>query len=216
VFWAGVRAVAGTQGEQRDHERVLHGRLLDGDPLATVDLFRHFSSLLVRRLAVRYQTTDPELIEEAVSQALLDYFTHPDRYDPSKRSLRGYLAMSAERDLQNLRQARQSRSRLLREENPGELDDQARRQWEAGGDVADEIAEDETAQALWEKAMAVARTDEERIVQRLRLEGERSTAVYAAALGWADLPFDEQQRRLYRVKDRLDQRFRRRGGGHHG
>jgi RNA polymerase sigma-70 factor (ECF subfamily) len=208
--------VAGHQGEQRDHERVLHGRLLEGDPLATFDLFSHFLGILCRRLAIQYQSTDRDLIEEAASQTLLDYFMEPRRYDQGKRSLRGYLAMSAERDLQNLLVARRNRPHLLHEATGSELDIRARRQWEAGGDVADEIVEDEAARAFWEAAMAVARTDEERIVQSLRLDGERSTAIYAAALGWTNLPYADQQRRLYQVKDRLDQRLRRRGGGRLG
>ena len=60
--------------------------------------------------------------------------------------------------------------------------------------------------------MAVAWTEEERTVQRLRLEGERSTDAYAAALGWDDLTPAERRRRIYQIKDRLDQRWRRRGG----
>jgi RNA polymerase sigma-70 factor (ECF subfamily) len=202
--------LAGEQDDQKHHERVLHERLLAGDPLATTDLFRHFAVSLFRRLMTRYPTTDPDLVEQAVSQALLDYFVRPERYDDSKRSLRGYLTMAAERDLLNLRAVRPRRSRMIRDASPVELDAEARRQWEEGGDIADAIAEDETASELWAEAMSVARTDEERTVQRLRLDGERSTAAYAAALGWTDLPFAEQQRRLYRIKDRLDQRWRRR------
>ncbi len=204
--------MAGERNDQRDLERALHERLLAGEPLATTDLFRHFAVSLFRRLTARYPTTDPDLVEQAVSQALLDYFVHPERYDATKRSLRGYLAMAAERDLLSLRQVRPRRTRAIREASPVELDAEARRQWEEGGDIADAIAEDETASELWTEAMSIARTDEERTVQRLRLEGERSTAANAATLGWTDLPFTEQQRRLYRIKDRLDQRWRRRRG----
>jgi hypothetical protein len=43
--------------------------------------------------------------------------------------------------------------------------------------------------------------------------GERSTAVFAAAMGLADRPKDEQQREVKRMKDCLKQRLKRAGGG---
>jgi RNA polymerase sigma-70 factor (ECF subfamily) len=190
-------------------ERALHQRLLDGNPLATVDLFERFAETMRRRLAAKYRTTDPDLVEEAVSEALLDYFRRPESYDPGKRSLRGYLHMVAERDLLNLRDQHRRRSGRLRPADPVEIDARARKEWAEGDDVGDRISDDEAAEALRVEAMAVARTDEERIVQRLRLEGERSTAAFAAALGWLDLPAAEQRRRLYLIKGRLDRRGRR-------
>src|SRR5215211_5469173 len=95
--------MAGARNDGQDVERALRERLLAGDPLATTDLFFHLAPLLRRRLAARFATTDPELVEEAISQTLLDYFLRPARYDPAKRSLHGYLLMAAERDLLNLR-----------------------------------------------------------------------------------------------------------------
>jgi RNA polymerase sigma-70 factor (ECF subfamily) len=198
-----------TRDDGREVERALHDRLLAGDPLATVDLFLHFAVALQRRLAAKYPTTDLDLVEQAVSDALLDYFRRPERYDAGKRSLRGYLAMAAERDLLNLRDQHRRRYGRLQSVDPVELDARARKEWEEGDDIGDRMADEEAAAALRAEAMAVARTDEERIVQELRLEGERSTAAYAAALGWGDVPPAEQRRRLYLIKDRLDQRWRR-------
>lgn len=206
--------MAGVRDDDQERERALHERLLAGDPLATVDLFSHFAPRLLRRLTARFATTDPELIEEAVSESLLDYFLRPERYDPARRSLRGYLLMVAERDLLNLLDQHRRRQGRLRPVEAVELDARARKEWAEGDDIAAAIVDDEAAAALWSEAMTVARTDEERIVQRLRLEGERATAVYAAALGWTDLPPTEQRRRLYQIKDRLDQRWRRHGGRH--
>lgn len=191
-------------------ERRLHERLLAGDPLASTDLFDHFSVPIVRGLVSRYRTTDHELVEEAVSQSLLDYFVHPERYDASKRSLRGYLKMAAERDLLTLRQRRLRSRRNIQDATPYDLDAQAHDRWRVGDDVADQIADEESAAALTAEMMAVVQTEEERIVQELRMDGERTTAVYVAALGWHNLIPAEQQKRLYRIKDRLDQRLRRR------
>ncbi len=206
--------MAGARKDDEDEARALHERLLAGDPLSTADLFFHFAPKLRRRLAAKFATTDPELIEEAISETLLDYFLRPERYDPSRRSLRGYLVMAAERDLLNLRDQNRRRQGRLHPVDPVELDAQSRKEWEEGDDIAASIVDDEAAAAIWSEAMAVARTDEERIVQRLRLEGERATVVYVAALGWDDLSPAEQRRRLYQIKDRLDQRWRRHGGRH--
>jgi RNA polymerase sigma-70 factor, ECF subfamily len=195
-----------------DRERHLHERLLAGDPLASTDLFDHFSTPIFRGLVSRYRTTDQELVEEAVSRSLLDYFVHPERYDASKRSLRGYLNMAAERDLLTLRQRRLRSRRLIQDATAYDLDARAHHQWQSGGDVADVVAEAESAARLTSEMLSVARTDEERIVQELRMDGERSTAVYAEALGWQALTSTDQQKQLYRIKDRLDQRLRRRKG----
>jgi RNA polymerase sigma-70 factor, ECF subfamily len=206
--------VASERVDQNEPERVLHGRLLDGDPLATTDLYFHFAERILRGLKAKYQTTDPDLVEEAVLQTLLDYFLRPERYDPAKRSLRGYLFMSAERDLINLRQQDERQRALFQPADPVELDDRARKEWEEGGGFAEALADDEAAAERWDEAMAIAQTEEEKIVQRLRLAGERSTAAYATALGWTELPLAEQRKRLYLIKDRLDQRSRRRGERH--
>lgn len=202
------------RGDQDEIERALHERLLASDPLATVDLFYHLAGSLLRRLTAKYPTTDPDLVEQAVSDALLGYFMRPDRYDAGRRSLRGYLFMAAERDLLNLRERERRRQAGIRPADSVELDARARNAWMEGDDLGDRLADEEFVARLQDEAMAVARTDEERIVQRLRLDGERSTGTYAAALGWTDLPPAEQRRRLYLIKDRLDQRMRRRGDRH--
>jgi RNA polymerase sigma-70 factor (ECF subfamily) len=208
-------AVTDERANRRDLEQTMHARLLAGDPLATYDLFQHFAPRLIRRFGAKYPTTDSDLVEDAVAETMLDYFERPDLYNPAKRSLYGYLAMAAERDLLNLRQKHERRLATSRPIEPVELDAQARKQWEEGGDIVESLIDDESAAQLWMDAMTLARTDEERIVQRLRLEGERSTEAYAAELGWSNLSPAEQKRRLYQIKDRLDQRARRRGE-HHG
>jgi DNA-directed RNA polymerase specialized sigma24 family protein len=114
------------RADQTAKEQTLHKRLVAGDPLATIDAFDHLAVRLSRRLAAKFPTTDPDLVEQAVSDTLLDYFRRPARYDPSKRSLGGYLFMAAERDLLNLRQRDQRRRGPLRSPDPVELDAWAR------------------------------------------------------------------------------------------
>lgn len=206
--------MAEKRDDQREHEMMLHNRLLTGDPVVTIDLFEHFHVRLFRRLAAKYRTTDEDLVEQAVAETLFDYFQRPERFDPAKKSLNGYLVMSAERDLINLREREERRTGRNRPIDPIEIDSQARKEWEEGDDFTTAFANGEVTAELWESAMAVARTDEERIVQRLRLEGERDTAVYASELGWLDLAPEEQRKRVFEIKDRLQKRSKRRETGH--
>jgi hypothetical protein len=46
----------------------------------------------------------------------------------------------------------------------------------------------------------------------LMRDGEKHTAVFAAAAGFSDLPPDEQAREVKRVKDRIKKRIQRAGG----
>src|SRR5947199_2443445 len=62
-------------------------------------------------LSRRHLTTDEALVHEAAGTAIVDFVKHPERFDPSKRSLGGYLRMAAEGDLLNAveREARRRR-----------------------------------------------------------------------------------------------------------
>jgi hypothetical protein len=54
----------------------------------------------------------------------------------------------------------------------------------------------------------------EQSVLDLLLSGERSTAAYAAVLGLAERPADEQAREVKRVKDRIKKRLEREANHH--
>jgi hypothetical protein len=72
------------------------------DPIAFAELAESLYAGLVQDVRRRASyDADPILVEEAVGQALLDYRDKPDRYDPTRLSLRKYLIMSAYRDFQN-------------------------------------------------------------------------------------------------------------------
>ena len=58
-------------------------------------------------------------------------------------------------------------------------------------------------------AVLAAATPQERLVWEFMLEGERRTAVIAAAIGLGDRPPAEQEVEVKRIKDRLKARIRR-------
>lgn len=94
-------------------EYQFHQRLCTrSDPIAFAELADWLYSELVQDVRKRAgYAADPILIEEAVGQALLDYRDKPERYDPHRMDLQGYLVMSAYRDFQNAR-AREERVQL--------------------------------------------------------------------------------------------------------
>jgi RNA polymerase sigma-70 factor (ECF subfamily) len=189
--------------------RAIHERMIVGDPVASSDLCESYLLRLERILLSQFPTTGVDLVHDAAIEAVLGYIQHPVRYDPSRRSLFGYLLMSARGDLMNLRERHRG---WLSEQPMGdavELDGLVRNRTVTEVDVVDAVADDLAASRLLERALAVAHDDEERTVLRLMLGGEKSTDVYAAALGWHDLAPAERRARLYRLKDRLNQRLKR-------
>ena len=189
----------------------LHSRLLAREPTASADLFACYAQSLTRQLHSRgFHATDPDLVHDAIVTALLDYAEHPERFDPHRRSLGGYLYMAARGDLLNLIEKRQRRRDRETGNDPVELETMGRNIMSEQADpVGNDLVDREAAQALVQQAMGVARTEEERIVVRLMLDGERMTDAFSRALGLEGLPLVAQQRQIYVVKDRLSKRLRR-------
>ena len=189
----------------------LHARLLSGEPTAPADLFACYGTSLTRQLAARFPTTDPDLIHDAIVTALLDVAEHPERFDPERRSFGGYLHMVASGDLLNLIAKQQRRRKHEMADDPVELESAGRNIRSGQADaVGEEVADRESAATLAQLAMAVAQTEEERVVMRLMLDGERATEVFARALGIAALSPAAQRAHVYGIKDRLTKRLRRR------
>lgn len=61
-----------------------------------------------------------------------------------------------------------------------------------------------------------ALSEVDRQLFELMVDGERKTSVYAAVLGIAHLPADEQRHEAKKAKDRINARFKRAGGGGDG
>lgn len=189
----------------------VHARLLAGEPTAPVDLFECHAASLTRQLAARFPTTDPDLIHDAVVTALLDVAEHPERYDSSRRSFGGYLHMVAQGDLLNLLEKQRRRRAHETDDDPVELAERGRNILSGGIDpVATRVMDQDAVAALTEQAMGVARTEEEQIVMRLMLDGEKATEAFAEALGLEALSTAAQRAHVFGVKDRLTKRLRRR------
>lgn len=192
--------------------RFLDAQLKAGERFAADDIVERYQWHLMRhvrgvRTRKNLYTVTEEDLEEAIFEAFAGYVTKPSRYDPARgKSLLGYLKMAAERDLYNLVDRHR---RASRRDVP--LEDERR-----NSEVAifqgfeDDSADRIDTTAVEDRIMTLAETDEERVVLRLMLDGERETPVFAEALRLTELPPREQTKAVQKIKDRLDKRRRRR------
>jgi hypothetical protein len=208
-----------TRMKATPEEYAIHRRLLaSDDPTASAELAEWLYELLVRETSARAcagviggaGSVDLALVEEAVGQALLDYITVPQRYDPEHASLQRYLVMAAYRDFQNMsaKEARRAApqrylSALAAEQEEHDLADDQQ--------AIERIIERIDAENLWQKIQEHFPDPTERQIVVLLVERVRSPQPYAQLLGLAHLSADEQAEAVRRVKDRLARRLRRIG-----
>ena len=146
---------------------------------------------------------DPHLLLTAATDAVLDLLEHPDRFDPARSRLFGYLYMAARRDLLNLRakEARHHRNRETGE--PVEVAAVARNNEQEAPPMLDDFPP-------LTAAIAALPPDDQAVLALMR-QGERATAVFAAALHLGDRPAAELAAEVKRAKDRIIARLKRAG-----
>lgn len=197
-----------TDGDARAADRALHCRLVAGDPTAPTDLAERYLGPLLAWLRRCHPREDDALLSDIATDLILDLGERPERYDADKRSLTGYLRMAANRDVLNARQSEHRRVAHLAPLARVELQPPARNSTQAGtSDPADTVADAPDDERI--RAMRTHFNDRDWAVAELQLEGERSTARYAAVLGLADRPEEEQKREVKRAKDRVKKRLQR-------
>ncbi len=157
--------------------------------------------LLVRLAALNPRADDGDILS-AAGDAVLGLIKNPASYDPARRSLAGYLVMSAQGDLRNRLKAEGRHHRRRAPLDSVELGPAGRNSEEGRGD-APALDGPELRPVL------AALSGPERRVLELLLAGERSTAAFAGALGLAGLPPGEQEAEVKRAKDRIKARLKR-------
>lgn len=82
--------------------RSMHDRLLKQEPTAPAELAESVYAPLIATMARRFPNPrHRDLVEEAAGVTLIDYIKNPGQFDPTARSLKGFLGMAAARDLIN-------------------------------------------------------------------------------------------------------------------
>lgn len=185
-----------------------HCRILArNDPTAFAMLAEQSYTSLVQRVQRRAGPHgDAVLIEEAVGQALLDYPDAPERYDPKRSDLHGYLAMVAYHDFQNAQAKEQRATRNIISLSHSELQQLDIEDISASPESIESEARE---QELWRVIDATFPDPTERQIVLLILNHVRAIGPYARLLELTELPPSEQREHVYRVKERLKKRLRR-------
>ena len=190
-------------------ENDFHQRILArNDPIAFAALADWLYNPLVQDVRKRAGlNADPVLIEEAVGEALLSYHDTPEKYNPSRASLRSYLVMAAYRDFQNA-QAKEDR---LAEHQVSIFAPSFHEGDRVVSQEAVEAIENELqVEELWRLIDEIFPDPTERRIVTLILNKVRSPEPYVQVLGLGDLPHDERLRQIRLVKYRVTRRLRRR------
>lgn len=193
----------------------VHRRLLSGDPTAPADAAELLLDPLVARLNGRWPgLAHTDACHDAAVEVLVMYLVDPNRYDPNRASLVGWLVMQAHGDLKNdhaSKLRRFERDWLVESELPPDPNT------DAPPMVGDQVASHDTVLAVETSAVFAAvraAFPDERDRQLIWLtciEGSRSTDEAARVLGLENLPSAERTAQVKRAKDRVMRRLRRLG-----
>jgi RNA polymerase sigma-70 factor (ECF subfamily) len=185
---------------------VLHQRLLAGDVTAPRELAERLIPLVRRRLGqLEHSVEDPAMVRSAIGLVIARYLRHPERFDPDRGGLVGYLAMEARGDVLNelatldrRRGHERPADNIVELERPGRdttVEEEVLERLDPG-DVPPDVAR----AAL----QALSELDEvDRRLVQMMADGVRSTAAFAAVLQLSHLPVDLQRKAVKRHKDRL-------------
>ncbi len=186
------------------HQRIL----ARDDPIAFAALAEWLYNPLVEDVRKRAGiNADLMLVEEAVGEVLLIYHDTPEKYDPSRASLKSYLAMAAYRDFQNAqaKEDRQMKHQISIYDSTFQNEEIAERQG-----TIDAIEYKLQVEELWKLIDEIFPDSTERRIVTLILNKVRSPDPYAQVLGLCDLPYDERLKQIRLVKYRITRRLRRR------
>lgn len=190
----------------------IHERLLAGDVTAPAELAEGLIGPLLQRLTKKYpKLRDPDLLYDAVTDALMNYIKRPTQFDPVKRGLMGFLVMAAEGDLLN---ALAKDKRRRQKEIP--LEDVELRVAAGNSEVEEGNSETEPKRRkLREELPQIFGDPKDLALVELIIAGERATVAFVKVLELQHLPADQQRREVKRHKDRLKKRLERYGKATH-
>jgi hypothetical protein len=189
-------------------QREIHERLLAADVTAPAELAKVLLGPLLQKLTKKFpQLRDLDILYDAVTDALMSYIKRPVQFDPTKRTLMGFLLMAAEGDLLN---ALAKEKRRRQKEIP--LEDV-----ELGGAAGNSAVEEgnpETGpgrERLRQELPRIFGDPKDLVMVELIIAGERGTGAFVEVLKLQHLPVEQQRREVKRHKDRIKKRLERYG-----
>lgn len=190
---------------------ILHHRLIDGDPTASAKIAESFLPILAKYLCSLIPADgNCHVAETAAADALLDYFEHPEKYDPTKLPLLNYLRMLARGDLLNYLQHEKRMAGPSKFGHIVELDAiNAEQDIEDPSHFSIESFVIDKASSVWGLLSAALPDPVDYECALLMMENVRSTHEYAVVLGITDFSMEEQAQEVKRHKDRIKKRIQR-------
>jgi RNA polymerase sigma-70 factor (ECF subfamily) len=190
----------------------IHERLLAEDVTASAELAEALLEPLLHHLAKKYpKLRDPDILYDAVTDALMSYIKRPAQFDPTKRSLIGFLFMAAEGDLRNaIAKEKRRRHKEIPLENV-ELEVVVGNTEVEAENSETEPERDQLRQALPQ----IFKDPKDLMMVELIISGERTTEAFVEVLKLQHLPLEQQRREVKRHKDRLKKRLERYGKATH-
>ena len=183
----------------------LHNRLISGDVIVSAELAEFFMPLMIGRLNRGFQNIDdPHLIETSVVDALMDYLTKPNQYDPNRGNLFSYLILKAKSDLLNyLRQNKKDQSFLNLAEIVELEEDSSVYGVELIDDIDIETIVIDKLSPIWNRLLTIIPDEKDQEIVKLMMNCVRETEIYAEVIGIKNLPDEDQFRIVKQNKDRL-------------
>lgn len=155
----------------KTEDAVIAARLADGDQALWKSVYDEHAPVVYR---VALSTArSPEVAHDVTQDVFAHLWRHPDRFDPTRGSLRAYLITRARSRTLDVLRSETSRSRRERIEGRAGIIDAA--------DIADSVADLDTATRL-RAALATLRDDERSVIE-LAYFGGRSYREVADELG---------------------------------
>ena len=171
----------------------LHDRILAGDPTAPAAVAQEYLCLAIN-LEENFPYVDPHIVHACLEDVILGYLKSPDKFDPNKGTLGGYLRMAAYGDIQN---EYQKLSRYAKKINENvELE---------GFEAEQKV----TRTQIRTKVMEILSDPTDLEVFERMADGKRDTGDFASLLGLNNLPPTDQRREVKKVKDRILKKLKR-------
>jgi hypothetical protein len=177
------------------------------DPVVLSELFMLCYEPLIARLKKQHPKTDEDEIREIAFQCIERFAEAPQKFDPQKKTLLGYLVMDATGDLKN------SFNRKGREKNWTVLVGD----WTLHGnrtiieEASDPEMDAEVIEQYLTKLREIVPDDTDFLVAQMMEMGVRSTGEFARALKIEHLSAEEQRLVVKRHKDRISKHLQRGG-----
>lgn len=187
--------------------QTLNERLLNDDVIAPAQFAEAALNLLLPTLERKWpKLSDESVLIEAANDAILFHIKNPQKYDPTKASVSGYLTMIADRDLKNslAKRKRQKKREMA-------IDDVELLKFPGNKDYESEILSRTQVEELMPKIKEAFPDPVDQQLLELVINRVRETAEYAKVLAIENSPVEEQRREVKKAKDRIKKRLSRLG-----